>query len=141
MQVEKLAWSSLNANWARIIIYGKISRILIWDSEEASVQIFSLDESHWDYLIGCNHQIATFVKGLCRCTISLHLDLWCWLNGYEENVFDKNYQWIFTFSLFSVYGGDWKNLEPYQSLAMLCYNTLCNDPVVLKNIFKKWTGY
>ena len=24
---------------------------LIWDSEEALVQIFSLDESHWDY---CN---------------------------------------------------------------------------------------
>ena len=22
---------------------------LIWDLEEASVQIFSLDESHWDY--------------------------------------------------------------------------------------------
>ena len=22
---------------------------LIWDSDEASLQIFSLDESHWDY--------------------------------------------------------------------------------------------
>ena len=49
--VGKLAWSSVHANWARI--YGKIPeslyKLLIWDSEKTSVQMFSLDESRCDF--------------------------------------------------------------------------------------------
>ena len=53
MQVGNLAWPSLNENRARI--YGKISRITLWVFDlrlgKASVQIFSLDESHWDICV------------------------------------------------------------------------------------------
>ena len=51
MWVGKFAWHNLNANRDRI--YGKFSQITSWAFdlrlEEASVPMFSLNESHLDY--------------------------------------------------------------------------------------------
>ena len=46
MQVGKLAWPSLDANWART--YGKISPITLWALDLKLGGIFSLDVSHRD---------------------------------------------------------------------------------------------